>query len=269
MLHEAGGATFDLPGLNIKGHIHDGEKHVSFSNVLSAMDSLPSLGETGMSPVLGTPDLRSFPVPDSSKPGSAPAHKDPNVQVPALFGTDKSGVETVDPETRQVMKDLLNRPVFSGHWATFELLWDRYRGLWCKRMAPHLLAYVFCSCFPDEGNIYASLVRDAGWTYEQIYNVSSTIGQGRESGELLEKQWVAMDLHRPKIVATYSLWIFQWVLQARRTALNWAITPQRVKQVLRQARGRHGGYGAELAELAKLEALHGEFALEASHSQVI
>ena len=68
---------------------HDGEKHVSFSNVqqffkgdpLSAMGSLPSLGETGMAPVLGTPDLGSFSVPDSSKPGSAPAHKDPNVQV--------------------------------------------------------------------------------------------------------------------------------------------------------------------------------------------
>ena len=33
LLHEAGGATFDLPGLDMKGTTHDGEKHVSFSNV--------------------------------------------------------------------------------------------------------------------------------------------------------------------------------------------------------------------------------------------
>ena len=52
LLHEAGGATFDLPGLDMKGTTHDGEKHVSFSNVqeffksdpLSAMGSLPSFG---------------------------------------------------------------------------------------------------------------------------------------------------------------------------------------------------------------------------------
>ena len=136
-------------------------------------------------------------------------------------------------------------------------------------MAPDLLAYVFCSCFPDEGNLYASLVRDAGWTYDQIYGVASTIGQGRVFGELLEKQWIAMNLPRPKTVANYSLWIIQWVLHARRTARKWAITPQRAKQVWRQALERHGGYGAELAELAKLEELHGEFTWEAAHSQVV
>ena len=136
-------------------------------------------------------------------------------------------------------------------------------------MAPDLLAYVFCSCFPDEGNIYASLVRDAGWTYEQIYGVASTIGQGRVSGELLEKQWIAMDVPRPKAVANYSLWIIQWVLHARRTARKCAITPQRAKQVWRQALERHGGHGAELAKLAKFEALHGDSTWEAAHSQVV
>ena len=154
-----------------------------------------------MAPVLGTPGLGSSSVPDSSKPGSAPAHKDPSVQVRALFSTDKLELETLDPETRQVTKDLLKRPVFGGDWATFEPLWHRYRGIWCKRMAPDLLAYVLCSCFPDKGNLYASLVRDVGWTYEQIYNVASTIGQGRVSGELLEKQWAAVNLPRPKTVA--------------------------------------------------------------------
>ena len=74
------------------------------------------------------PDLGSFSVPDGSVPGSAPTHKDPNVQVRALFGTDKLGLETLDPETRQVIKDLLKRPVFRGDWATFEPEWDRYRG---------------------------------------------------------------------------------------------------------------------------------------------
>ena len=167
------------------------------SDPLSAMGSLPLLGETGMAPVLAPAGLGSSSVPDCSKPGSAPAHKDPNVQVRALFRTDKLDLETLHPETRQVMKDLLKRPVFSGDWATFEPLWDRYREFRCKRMAPDLLAYLFCSYFPDERNLYASLVRDAGWTYEQIYNVASTIGQGRVSGELLEKQWVAMDLPRP------------------------------------------------------------------------
>ena len=167
----------------MKGTTHDGEKHVSFSNVqkffksdpLSAMGNLPSFGGAGKSPVLGTPDLGSFSVPDGSVPGSAPTHKDPNVQVGALFGTDKLELETLDPETRQVIKELLKRPVFRGDWATFEPEWDCYRGFWCKRMAPDLLAYVFCSCFPDEGNLYASLVRDAGWTYEQIYGVASTM----------------------------------------------------------------------------------------------
>ena len=176
LLHEAGGATFDLPGLDMKGTTHDGEKHVSFSNMqeffksdpLSAMGSLPSFGGAGNAPVLGTPDLGSFSVRDASVPGSSPTHKDPNVQVRALFGTDKLELETVDPETRPVIKDLLKRPVFRGDWATFEPKWDRYRGFWCKRMAPDLLAYVFCSCFPDEGKFYASVVRDAGWTYEQI-----------------------------------------------------------------------------------------------------
>ena len=68
LLHEAGGATFDLPGLDMKGTTHDGEKHVSFSNVqeffksdpLSAMSSLSSFGGTGKVPVLGTPDLGVF-----------------------------------------------------------------------------------------------------------------------------------------------------------------------------------------------------------------
>ena len=78
-----------------------------------------------------------------------------------------------------------------------------------------------------------------------------------------------MDLPRPRTVANYSLWIIQWVLHARRTARKWAITPQRAKQVWRQALERHGGYGAEPAELAKLEALHGEFTWEAAHSQVV
>ena len=77
--------------------------------------------------MLGAPDLGSFSVPDSSKPGSAPAHKDSNVQVRALFGTDKLELETLDPEPGQVMKDILKRPVFSGDWATFEPLWDHYR----------------------------------------------------------------------------------------------------------------------------------------------
>ena len=277
LLHEAGGATLDLPGLDMKGTTHDGEKHVSFSNVqeffksdpLSPMGDLPSLRGAGKSPVLGTPDLGSCSVPDGSVPGSAPTHKDPKFQVRALFGTDKLELETLDPETRQLIKDLLSRAVFRGDWATFEPEWDRYRGFWCKGMAPDLLAYVFCSCFPDEGNLYASLVRDAGWTYDQIYGVASTIGQGRVSGELLEKQWIAMDLPRPKTVANYSLWIIQWVLHARRTARKWAITPQRAKQVWRRALEFHGGYGAELAELAKLEALHGEFTWEAAHSQVV
>ena len=48
-----------------------------------------------------------------------------------------------------------------------------------------------------------------------------------------------------------------------------AITPQRAKQVWRQALERHGGYGAELAQLAKLQAMHGDFTWEASHSQVM
>ena len=136
-------------------------------------------------------------------------------------------------------------------------------------MAPDLLAYVFCSCFPEEGNSYASLVRDAGWTYEQIYNVASTIDQGRVSGEVLEKHWVAMDLPRPKTVSHYSLWIIQWVPHARCTGRKWAITPQHAKKVWRKPLERHGGYGAELAEVAKLEALHGEFTWEALHSQVM
>ena len=55
-----------------------------------------------------------------------------------MFGTDKLELETLDPETRQVIKDLLKRPVFRGDWATFEPEWDRYRGFWCKRMAPDL-----------------------------------------------------------------------------------------------------------------------------------
>ena len=261
----------------MKGTTHDREKHVSFSNVqeffksdpLSAMGSLPSFGGTGKAPVLGTPDLGSFSVPDCSVPGSAPTHKDPNVQVRVLFNTDKLGLETLDPETRQVIKDLPKRLVFRGDWATFEPEWDRYRGFCRKRMAPDLLAYVFCSCFPDEGNLYASLARDAGWTYEQIYSVASTIGQGRVSGELLEKKWIAMDLTRPKTLANYSLRIIHWVLHARRTAPKWAITPQRAKQVWRQALERHGGHGAELAELAKIEALHSEFTWEAAHSQVV
>ena len=176
LLQEAVGATFDLPGLDMKGTTHDGEKHLSLSNVqelfksdpLSAMGSFPSSGGTGKAPVLGTPDLGSFSVPDDSEPCSAPTHKGPNVQVRALFGTDKFELETLDPETRQVIKDLLKKPVFRGEWATFEPDWDRYRGFRCKRMAPDLLAYVFCVCFPDEGNLYASLFRDAGWTYEQI-----------------------------------------------------------------------------------------------------
>ena len=99
--------------------------------------------------------------------------------------------------------------------------------------------------------------------------MASTIGQRRVSSELMEKQWVAMDLPRPNTVANYSLWIIQWVLHARRTASKWAITPQRAKQVWPQALEPHGGYGAELAELAKLEALHGEFAWDAAHFQVV
>ena len=122
LLHKGRGTTFDLPVLDMKGNTHDEEKHVKVSKVqqlfrshpLSAMGSLPSLGEIGMAPVLGTPDLWSFSVPDSSKPGSAAAHKVPNVQVRAPFGTNKCELETLDPETRQVMKDLLKRPVFSG-----------------------------------------------------------------------------------------------------------------------------------------------------------
>ena len=275
LLHKAGGATFHLPGLDMKGNTHDGEKPVTSSTVhqffksdpLSSMGGLPSLGEARMAPVLGTRDLGSFSVPDTSKPGSAPAHKDPNVQVRALFGSDKLNSETLDPETQQVMEDLLKRPVFSGDWAKFEPLWDCYRGFCCKRMAPDFLAYVFCSCFPDEGNLWARLVRVAGLTYEQIYNAASTIGQGRVSGELLEKQGDAMDLPRPK--ANYSLWIVQWVLHARRTARKWAITPQPTKQVWRLALERHGGYRAELAELANLEALHREFIWGASHPQVM
>ena len=99
--------------------------------------------------------------------------------------------------------------------------------------------------------------------------MASTIGQGRVSGELLEKQWVAMDLPCPKTVANFSILIIQCMLHARCAARGWAITPQCAKQVRRQALERHGGYGAELAGLAKLEALHGEFILQASHSQVM
>ena len=123
---------------------------MSFSNVqqflqsdpLSAMGSLPLLGETQIASVLGLPNLGSFLVPDSSQPG-----KDPNFQVRALFGTDKLELQTLDPETRHVMKDLLKSPVYSGDWVTFKPLWDLYRGFWCKRMAPDLRAHVFCSCF--------------------------------------------------------------------------------------------------------------------------
>ena len=42
LLHEAGGATFDLPGLVMKGTTHDGEKHVSFSNVQEFSRVTPS-----------------------------------------------------------------------------------------------------------------------------------------------------------------------------------------------------------------------------------
>ena len=71
----------------MKGTTHDGEKHVSFSNLQeffksdppSAMGSLPWFRGTGKAPVLGTPDLGSFSVPDGSVPGSAPTHKDSNV----------------------------------------------------------------------------------------------------------------------------------------------------------------------------------------------
>ena len=66
------------------------------SEPLSAMGRLPSLG---IAPVLGTPDLGSFPVPESSKRGSALTHKDPNVQARAVFGTDKLELETLDPLT--------------------------------------------------------------------------------------------------------------------------------------------------------------------------
>ena len=69
---------------------------------------------------LGTSDLGSASVPDSSKPGSARAHKDPNFEVRALFGTDKLELETPDPETLQVTKELLKTPVFGGDWAVFE-----------------------------------------------------------------------------------------------------------------------------------------------------
>ena len=96
---------FDLPVLDMKGNTYDGETHVRFSNVqqfskgdpLSAMGSLPSFGETGMAPVFGTPDLEYLSVPNSSEPGSAPANKIPNLQVRALFGTDKFELEIFRP----------------------------------------------------------------------------------------------------------------------------------------------------------------------------
>ena len=239
--YEGGGATFDLPGLDMNSTTHDGERHVRFSNMqqffkndpLSAMCILPSSGGTGMAPIWSTPDLRSYSVPESFKPGTAPTHKDPKVPVRALFGTDKFALETLDPETRQVIKDLLKRLVFSGDWVTFEPLGNRYTGFWCKDMAPDLLAYAFYAFFQDEGNLHASLLRFAGWTYEHIYNLDSTIGQGRVSGELLATQWVAMNLPRQKAVANYSLWIIQGVLHARRTASKLAFTLQRAKQVWR------------------------------------
>ena len=67
----------------MKGTTHDGEMHVSFSNVqeffksdpLSVMGSLPSFGRTGKALVLGTPNLGSFSVPDGSEPGSDPPTK--------------------------------------------------------------------------------------------------------------------------------------------------------------------------------------------------
>ena len=42
-------------------------------------------------------------------------------------------------------------------------------------MAPDLLAYTACSFIPNERKLYAILVRGAGWTYKQIYNVAYTI----------------------------------------------------------------------------------------------
>ena len=112
--YEGGGATFDLPGLDMKGTTHDGERYVSFCNMqqffksdpLSAMCSLPSSGGTGMAPIRGRPNLRSYSLPESSKPGTAPTDKDPNVHVRALFGTDELALETLDPESGQVIEDL-------------------------------------------------------------------------------------------------------------------------------------------------------------------
>ena len=163
LLHEARGATYELPTLDMKGGPHDGEKHMSFPNVqqffhsnpLSAMGSLPLFGETGTGQVLGMPAIGCFSVPDSSKAGSSLPHKDPNAQVGALFGTNKSELETLDPENRQGIKDLLKRPVFGGDWATFKPPKGHYRRLWCKRMAPDLLVYIFCSFFSDEEILYA------------------------------------------------------------------------------------------------------------------
>ena len=100
-------------------------------------------------------------------------------------------------------------------------------------MAPDLLAYALCLFFQEVGNLYARLFRVAGWTYEQIYNLDFTIGQGRVSGKLLAKQLVAMELPCQKAVDNYSLWIIQGVLHARQMASKLAFTLQRAKQVWR------------------------------------
>ena len=104
---------------------------------------------------------------------------------------DRTEKENLDGETERIVKDHLKRPVYDVNWSTVDPLWQRYKGLWCSKMTPRVVAYVFCSCFPEEGLLYAQLVRDAGSTYEMVYGIIARAEGARVLGEELEQKLAA------------------------------------------------------------------------------
>ena len=123
--------------------------------------------------------------------------------VRALFSMDRWDKESIDGETRKIVKDLLKQQAGDGNWSTFDPLWERYKGFWCSKMTPRMVAYIFRSCFPDEGPLYPQQVQDAGGTYEMFYGVIVGVKGAKVSGEDLEQIWAARDVPRPKTVAGY------------------------------------------------------------------
>ena len=155
-------SSFDMDSVGMQPESMDPKEHISFSEVrcffsgspVGGLSTLPSLGDGKPQTFVPLQQHHPYSIPLGVQEGTSATEGGPTWSRHCSPWTARTWKRWMGI-LRGSLKIFLKRTVYDGNWSSFDPLWQGSKGFWCSKITPRVLAYVFCSCFPDEGRLCA------------------------------------------------------------------------------------------------------------------